>query len=66
LTGLDLPSQQIKRPSAPEQRDAAMLWGCSFLGAAFWVAVAPTPAEYEDSEEENCYQKGTHIHRQGL
>jgi hypothetical protein len=33
---------------------------------AFWVAVSPAPGEYEDSEEENCYQKGKHIHRQGL
>lgn len=33
---------------------------------AFWVAVAPAPGEYKESEEEMCYLKSIHIHRQGL
>jgi hypothetical protein len=28
--------------------------------------VVPAPGEYEDSEDENCYRKGIHVHRQGL
>jgi len=34
------------------------------INSFMWVA--PAPGEYENSEEENCYRKGIHIHRQGL
>jgi hypothetical protein len=34
---------------------------CIFLNGHF-----PHLDEYKDLEEENCHQKGTYIHRQGL